>query len=166
MTPTEPDPPDSSDNSGQERGPSDAPTPDRRDQPGPGLFSRTPVLGIVLVAVLAVGAAGAIVAAVRSGRTTSATGAGGGILRVGVVGLPSLDPLDARDPKSVMVVDQLFDTLVHDGDDPRPQPALARSFDANPEQTAFTFHLAPGARFDDGTPVTSADVKFTLERIA
>jgi peptide/nickel transport system substrate-binding protein len=136
MTPTEPDPPDSSDNS------------------RPGLLRRSPVFGIVLLVVLAAGAAVAIVAAVHSGRKTSATGTGGGVLQVGVVGLPSLDPIDAHDPKSVMVVDQLFDTLVHDGTGPRPEPALARSFDANPEQTVFTFHLAPGARFDDGTPVT------------
>jgi oligopeptide transport system substrate-binding protein len=148
MTPTEPDPPDSSDNS------------------RPGLLRRSPVFGIVLLVVLAAGAAVAIVAAVHSGRKTSATGTGGGVLQVGVVGLPSLDPIDAHDPKSVMVVDQLFDTLVHDGTGPRPEPALARSFDANPEQTVFTFHLAPGARFDDGTPVTSTDVKFTLERVA
>src|SRR5581483_5412322 len=121
---------------------------------------------VVIVALVVVGAAGAVVAVVRSGRTTSTAGSTGGVLQVGVVGLPSLDPLDARDPKAVMVVDQLFDTLVHDGDGSRPGPALARSFDANPEQTVFPFHLAPGARFDDGTPVTSADVKFTLERIA
>src|SRR5207248_563321 len=65
-----------------------------------------------------------------------------------------------------MVVDQLFDTLVRDTGDLQPDPGLARSFDANPAQTVFSFHLAPGARFDDGSPITAADVKFTLERIA
>jgi len=122
---------------------------------------RFPVVAIVVV-LLAVGATGAVVAAVRSTHKTSV----GGVLQVGVVGLPSLDPLDARDPKAVMVVDQLFDTLVHDGDNPRPVPALARSFDASPDQKTFTFHLAPGIRFDDGSAITATDVKFTLERIA
>ena len=102
----------------------------------------------------------------RSSRKTSAAGSVGGVLQVGVVGLPSLDPADARDPKAVMVVDQLFDTLVRDAGELQPAPGLARSFEADPAQTAFTFHLAPGARFDDGSPVTSTDVKFTLERIA
>jgi len=166
MAPTEPEPPDSSDDSGEERWRSVQPIPNWRRQSKAGLLSRHPLLGIVLVAVLAAGAALAVVAAVRSTRKTSAAGSVGGVLQVGVVGLPSLDPLDARDPKAVMVVDQLFDTLVRYGGDVRPAPALARSFDANPDQTVFTFHLTPGARFDDGTALTSADVKFTLERVA
>src|SRR5437764_3598460 len=161
MNPTEP--PESSD---EERWTSVQPIPNWRKPTRRSLLSRYPVLGVVLVVVLAAGAAVAVVGAVRSGRKTSAAGSVGGVLQVGVVGLPSLDPADARDPKAVMVVDQLFDTLVRDGGDLQPAPELARSFEANPAQTAFTFHLAPGARFDDGSPVTAADVKFTLERIA
>ncbi|HYT38553.1 MAG TPA: ABC transporter substrate-binding protein, partial [Acidimicrobiia bacterium] len=149
-----------------ERWKSVQPLPNWRQQHRQGLLSRHPALGVALVVLLAAGAALAVIGAVRSGRKTSAAGSVGGVLQVAVVGLPSLDPADARDPKAVMVVDQLFDTLVRDGGDLQPAPELARSFDANPEQTAFTFHLAPGAHFDDDTPVTSTDVKFTLERIA
>src|SRR4051812_33037056 len=131
-----------------------------------GLLTRRPAIGIALVVVLALGAGLAVLGAVRSGRKTSAAGAVGGLLQVGVVGLPSLDPADARDPKAVMIVDQLFDTLVRNGGDVQPAPGLARTFDSNAEQTVFTFHLASGARFDDDSPVTAADVKFSLERIA
>jgi len=131
-----------------------------------GLLTRRPAIGIALVVVLALGGALAVLGAVRSGGKTSAAGAVGGVLQVGVVGLPSLDPADARDPKAVMVVDQLFDTLVRNGGDLQPAPGLARSYDANPEQTVFTFHLAPGIHFDDDSPITAGDVKFTLERIA
>src|ERR1044072_9050870 len=131
-----------------------------------GLLSRYPALGLVVVIVLAAGAALAIFGAIRSTRKTSAAGAVGGILQVGMVALPSLDPADARDPKAVMVVDQLFDTLVRNTGELQPVPGLARSFEANAEQTAFTFHLAPGAHFDDASPVPAADVKFTLEPIA
>jgi oligopeptide transport system substrate-binding protein len=138
----------------------------RRKETRQGLLTRYPALGIVLVVVLAVGAALAVFGAVRSSRKTSAAGAVGGVLRVAVVGLPSLDPADARDPKAVMVVDQLFDTLVRNTGDLAPAPGLARSSDANGDQTVFTFHLAPGVHFDDGSPITAADVKFTLERIA
>src|SRR4051794_38936394 len=142
------------------------PLPDWRQQTRQGLLARYPVVGIVLVVVLAAGVALAVFGAVRSNRKTSAAGSVGGLLQVGVVGLPSLDPADARDPKAVMVVDQLFDTLVRNGGDVQSGPGLARTFDSNPEQTVFTFHLTPGARFDDDTPVTAADVKFSLERIA
>jgi ABC-type transport system substrate-binding protein len=166
MAPTEPEPPDSSGNPDEERWRSVQPIPNWREQSRRGLLSRYPILGVLIVVVLAAGVAAAVVAAARSGRKTSASGSVGGVLQVGVVGLPSLDPVDARDPKAVMVVDQLFDTLVRDGGDARPAPALARSFDASPDQKVFTFHLAPGGRFDDGSPITSTDVKFTLERIA
>jgi ABC-type transport system substrate-binding protein len=138
----------------------------RRKETRQGLLSRHPALGIALVVVLAAGAALAVFGAVRSGRKTSAAGAVGGVLQVAVVGLPSLDPADARDPKAVMVVDQLFDTLVRSTGDLQPVPGLARSSDANRDQTVFTFHLAPGVHFADDSPVTAADVKFTLERIA
>src|SRR5438309_2507621 len=162
MNPT--GPPESSD---EERWKTVQPIPNWRKSTRRGLLSRNPVLGVVVVVVLAVGAALAVVGAVRASRRTSGAGSVGGVLQVGVVGLPSLDPADARDPKAVMVVDQLFDTLVRDGgDDLQPAPELARSFEANPQQTMFTFHLAPGAHFDDDTPISSTDVKFTLERIA
>jgi peptide/nickel transport system substrate-binding protein/oligopeptide transport system substrate-binding protein len=142
------------------------PLPNWRQQTRQRALSRHPALGIAVVALLAVGVIVALVGAVRSGKKTSAAGSVGGVLQVGIVGLPSLDPADARDPKAVMVVDQLFDTLVRDGGDKlQPVAGLARAFDANPEQTAFTFHLAPG-HFDDGSPLTATDVKFTLERIA
>jgi len=131
-----------------------------------GLLTRRPALGIALVVILGAGAALAVFGAVQSGRKTSAAGAVGGVLQVGVVGLPSLDPADARDPKAVMVVDQIFDTLVRNTGDLQPGPGLARSYDANPAQTVFTFHLAPGIHFDDDSPITAGDVKFTLERIA
>lgn len=158
--PTEP--PESS----EERWKTVQPLPNWRKQNRPGgLLGRYPLLGVALVVVLVGGAALAVFGALRSNSTTSA-GSIGGVLQIGVVGLPSLDPLDARDPKSVMVVDQLFDTLVRNRGELRSRPALARTFEANAEQTTFTFHLAPGLKFHDGSPLTSADVKFTLERIA
>jgi peptide/nickel transport system substrate-binding protein/oligopeptide transport system substrate-binding protein len=161
MDPTEP--PESSD---EERWRTVRPVPNWRQQTKQGLLSRHPRLGAGLVVVLAAGAALAVFGALRSSRQTSAAGAVGGVVQVAVVGLPSLDPADALDPKAVMVVDQLFDTLVRDTGELQPVPGLARAFEANPTQTAFTFHLAPGERFDDGSPITAADVKFTLERVA
>jgi peptide/nickel transport system substrate-binding protein/oligopeptide transport system substrate-binding protein len=88
------------------------------------------------------------------------------VLRVGVVNLPSLDPTEARDPTAVMVADQIFDTLVdYDPKSLEARPQLA-SWEVNPEQTQFTFHVLPGARFHDGKAVTAADVKYSLDRIA
>ena len=165
MDPTEP-PEQRPEEGSEERWRKVQPLPDWRQQTRQGLLARYPALGIVLVVVLAAGAGLAVFGAVRSSKKTSAAGSVGGVLQVGVVGLPSLDPADARDPKAVMVVDQLFDTLVRNSGDVQPVPGLARSFDANATQTVFTFHLAPGAHFDDDSPITATDVKFSLERIA
>jgi peptide/nickel transport system substrate-binding protein len=45
-------------------------------------------------------------------------------------------------------------------------PGLAERWEVNDTSTEFTFHLNPKATFADGTPVTSADVKWSWERIA
>lgn len=44
------------------------------------------------------------------------------------------------------------------------QPALAKSWIISPDGLTYTFTLEPGVRFHDGSPLTSADVKFSLDR--
>src|SRR6267154_2799245 len=41
---------------------------------------------------------------------------------------------------------------------------LAESFDVSPDGLKITFHLRKDARFQDGTPVTAGDVKWSLDR--
>jgi ABC-type transport system substrate-binding protein len=91
----------------------------------------------------------------------------GGTLRIGVGALPSLDPAQARTVEQVLVADQLFDSLT--AYNPRtlaPIPSIADRWEATPDQKQWDFHLRAGASFANGRPVTSADVKYTLERIA
>ena len=45
------------------------------------------------------------------------------------------------------------------------QPDLADSWENSPDYKTFTFHLNPNAKFSDGRPVTSEDVKYTYETI-
>jgi peptide/nickel transport system substrate-binding protein len=44
-------------------------------------------------------------------------------------------------------------------------PEVATSWSANANHTVWTFNLNPKAKFSDGTPVTAADVKFSLLRL-
>ena len=92
-----------------------------------------------------------------------------GTLRLGLVALEHLDPAFVlpSDPSGMVAADLLFDGLTAwDPVTATVVPALAEGWAANPEQTVWTFTLAPGVTFADGTPVTAADVKASLERVA
>ncbi len=58
---------------------------------------------------------------------------------------------------------QLFEPLVGMSGDGTLQPVLASSWKAL-NDTTWEFILRPGAKFQDGTPLTSADVAFTFKR--
>jgi len=45
---------------------------------------------------------------------------------------------------------------------PTVEPELAERWEASPDGRTLTFHLRPDARWSDGTPITSADVLFTV----
>jgi len=44
----------------------------------------------------------------------------------------------------------------------KPIPGLAESWKVSPDGKTITFRLQPGVKFHDGTPFTSADVKFSI----
>ena len=43
------------------------------------------------------------------------------------------------------------------------EPRLAQSWEHSGDYREWTYHLRPGVRWHDGTPVTAHDVKFTLD---
>ncbi len=79
----------------------------------------------------------------------------------------SLDPGVVYEPTGNVVVHALYDTLVtFDGADiSKPVGDLAKSYQASDDAKTFTFTLRDDAVFSDGTPVTSADVVFSLNRL-
>ena len=91
----------------------------------------------------------------------------GGVLRVGVERPRSLDPAQARSAAEVLVADQLFDTLTaYAAGGKDVAPSLAASWGSSPDQKDWDFKLRPGATFHNGRPLTAADVKYSLERLA
>jgi peptide/nickel transport system substrate-binding protein len=68
---------------------------------------------------------------------------------------------------------QIFNTAVYEtlitvdpADPNKILPRLATAWEANADNTVFTFTLDPTATFDDGSPVEAKDVKFSWERLA
>jgi ABC-type transport system substrate-binding protein len=76
----------------------------------------------------------------------------------------SLNPLFSSSGYEQQVERALFGALVKMSGDLIPTPDLAETVDVSPDGTVYTFTLREGLTFTDGTPLTSADVIFTLER--
>ncbi len=81
--------------------------------------------------------------------------------------LKTTDPARMFEPSGLLIDQTIYDTLLtfKGGDVTKPVPALASSFTASDDAKTFTFKLRPEAKFSDGTPVTSADVVFSLNRV-
>ena len=81
--------------------------------------------------------------------------------------LNSLDPQRTSCDTCNMFMYAVYETLVRLGDDNKTiVPALAEKWEANADNTQFTFHLNPKAVFADGTPVEAKDVKWSWDRLA
>jgi len=77
------------------------------------------------------------------------------------------DPQRAFDPTASIIDRALYDTLFtyKGGDLANPIPLLVSSWKATGNAKTFTFQLKPNVHFADGTPLTSADVVFSLNRL-
>ncbi|ADB53497.1 ABC transporter substrate-binding protein [Conexibacter woesei] len=93
----------------------------------------------------------------------------GGILRVNQDDAPAgISPLYLlTDPRNdtIQVVMQVFDQLTElRPGSIDPQPGLAESWEVSPDGKTYTFRLRD-AKFSDGAPVTSGDVRYSLDRV-
>ena len=75
-----------------------------------------------------------------------------------------LDPVTCPDGMQQVVASLLCEGLFRLGPDFEPQPWLCASYTANEDFTAYTFVLREGVTFSDGSPLTAADVRATLDR--
>jgi peptide/nickel transport system substrate-binding protein len=89
------------------------------------------------------------------------------VLRIGWSQDPrTLSPFVDLDEEDFSVWALNWDFLVNvDPDDLSPAPGLAESWDVSEDGRTVTFHLVEGARWSDGEPITSEDVKWSLETL-
>src|SRR5262245_45985748 len=106
----------------------------------------------------------AIVATVPRGIDAQAPKRGGVLTLARQGEATNLDPHKVPAFTSHRVFELVYSTLTRLGPDLLVQPDLAESWTISSDGKQITFKLRP-AKFHNGDPVTSADVKFTLERI-
>lgn len=88
----------------------------------------------------------------------------GGTHTEGVVGTPRfINPVLAVSDTDQDLVSLVFAGLMQTLPDGTLAPALADHYQISDDGKTYTFHIAPSATFQDGTPVTANDVIFTVK---
>lgn len=78
--------------------------------------------------------------------------------------IATFDPGLSTDLPSIQAIDMVFTGLVQLDDKAAVRPQLASSWDLSPDGLTWTFHLRSNLKFSDGTPLTSADVVYSIDR--
>lgn len=91
----------------------------------------------------------------------------GGTLFLPLLGNPKvINPVLEDDSNSRTLVEWLWAPLIYDDFDTLdPLPGLAETFTVSADHKAYKFVLNKDAKWSDGTPVTTDDVKFTFDTL-
>jgi len=89
----------------------------------------------------------------------------GGTLYQQLSGNPKvINPILSADNNSRLLEGYLWATLfTEDSDNLAPLPYLAESFEVSADRKTYTFTLNKAAKWSDGSPVTTDDIKFTFD---
>jgi len=124
---------------------------------------RTRTVAAIFVLALALSLLGAVSFSAGSG--TAVTPKRGGQLRIArIEDSQSFDAANVFQNESIWVTEQIMEqlyTVTPDGQ--HVKPWLATSYTVSNGGKRYTFHLRKGVRFSNGSPMTAADVKFSLD---
>src|SRR6266566_3510560 len=136
-----------------------------RMQPGKKLLTKLLPACLVLMAMLLVACGGSTSTTTT---TSSKAPASQQVLNMcfynGVSDIKTFDPALTTDVNSIEAINLVFTGLVQFDDNLKIQPQLASSYDLASDGLTWTFHLRPNLKFSDGTPLTSADVVYSINR--
>ena len=77
----------------------------------------------------------------------------------------SLVPSVPTDNASIWTIEEIYDTLLVPSEDGlKVEPSLATSWKQSTDGLSWTFVLRDGVTFSNGQPLTSADVKFSIDQ--
>src|SRR5512144_419244 len=90
----------------------------------------------------------------------------GGTLILGIAADPSTLNCGIESSQIVaMVTSNIYNGLIHMDEESNPHPDLAQSWDISPDGLIYSFQLRDNVKWQDGQPLTSADVKFSFETL-
>ena len=120
-----------------------------------------------IMATAAVLAASILGALLLAGPATAQEDDDGEILRIGWAQDPkTINPFVGLDEESFTLWAINWDLLVNfNPEDLTPGPGIAESWEISEDRKTITFELDPEAKWSDGEPITSADVKWSLETL-
>ncbi len=82
----------------------------------------------------------------------------------GISDIQTFDPALAYDSSSISAIQMVFTGLVQLNDKLQVSPQLADSWKVSDDGLTWTFHLKQHLKFSDGTPLTSHDVIYSIDR--
>lgn len=80
--------------------------------------------------------------------------------------VPTLDPTLGQDNVSARISYDLFEGLVSFDQQNNVVPGLAYKWKISADGKTYTFYLRDNLKFSDGSPITSADVVYSLRRLS
>jgi peptide/nickel transport system substrate-binding protein len=88
-----------------------------------------------------------------------------GVLKAAMQPIVQTDPAFISSDSEVFVASHVYDYLVDVDQASNIAPRLAQSWSVSPDGLTYVFKLAPGVKFQDGSPLTAADVAWTFDRL-
>lgn len=103
--------------------------------------------------------------AASSGPSSAGTPQRGGTLNFAIsAGAITVDPTNVGDNGSIWTVSSIFDRLYRSTTTGSTEPSLATGHTLSDDGLTWTFPLRDGLKFSDGSDLTAADVKFSIDR--
>lgn len=104
----------------------------------------------------------AVLAVLLAAGNAEAQKAGGTLIMMVQPEPPTLASYLSTAGPIAQVTAKIYDGLLEYNLDLEPQPSLAESWSVSADGKTITFKLRQGVKFHDGTPFTSADVKYSI----
>ena len=126
-------------------------------------------LAVLMLATVLVGCSGGTASSVASGSaSTAASGTSNDSTTLTIAmnaDLLTTDPQSLNNGTTTSVLYNVYSNLVKHGDDNEIVMDLAESYELLEDQVTWEFKIREDAVFHDGTPVTAADVAYSLNRV-